>query len=326
MRNYHNSIPTFGKFATLLNEKVRPEVANLNDWHLNHFFKKCLIQCGFISIIRYNYDDTLYLKLYFFDNKVRDNKREMEDFVTSYYLHEKYELKYKKCNIIRVPLKTQIDDEALLKQSNARTLESLLQLQLNDESWIGIDYTGTSGGLTIGVNPDYSIHQRRKHLLVEGYMNPDYEGRIIKWLEREDATTQSVWTRIKRKSDGLNVNISPDKIVLSWDSAPLDFQVSYSVQFKWKGVHIKLTILEYYGQRSNTIRAIVEYLEKTYKFGVGRSSVGAGCMGEKPNIVIGNNKLRFQFGKNCMFISELINDQQLELTKDKKESNFELEL
>ena len=70
MRNYHSSIPTFGKFATLLNEKVRPEVATMNEWHFKNFFKKCLIQSGFISIIRYYYADTLYLKLYFFDNKV----------------------------------------------------------------------------------------------------------------------------------------------------------------------------------------------------------------------------------------------------------------
>jgi hypothetical protein len=324
MRNYHSSIPTFGKFATLLNEKVRPEVATMNEWHFKNFFKKCLIQSGFISIIRYYYADTLYLKLYFFDNKVRDNRSEIEEFVTSFYLHEKYELKYNKCNIIRIPLKIQIDDEAILKQSDSRSLESLLQLQLNDESWIGVDYTGTSGGLTIGVNPDYPTHQHRKSLLEEGYMNPDYAEKVNKWLERKDTTKSSAWTRIIRKSDGLNINVSDDKVVLIWDSSPIEVQVSYSIQFKWKGVHIKLTVLEYYGQRSNTIREVVEYLEKTYKFGVGRSSVGAGCMGEQPNIVVGNNKLKFQFGKNCISISELINYQQLELMHEKMESNFQI--
>ena len=323
MRNYHSSIPTFGKFASLLNEKVSPEVSNMNDWHFKNFFKKCLSQSGFISIIRFNYDDTLYVKLYFFDKKVRDNRREIEEFVTSYYLHEKYELKYKKCNIIRIPLKIQIDDEAIQKQNDIPSLESLLQLQLNDESWIGVDYTGTSGGLTIGANSDYPTHQRRKSLLEEGYMNPDYEEKLNIWLERKDTNNTPVWNKITRESDGLNINISPDKIVLSWDSPPIDTQVSYSIKFKWKGVHIKLTVLEYFGQRSNTIRAIVEYLEKTYNFGVGRSSVGAGCMGEPPNIVVGNNKLKFQFGKNCMSISELINDHRLELMEDRKLSNFE---
>jgi hypothetical protein len=326
MRNYNSSIPTFGKFASLLNEKVRPEVATLNDWYFKNFFKKCLTQSGFISIIRFNYDDTLYVKLYFFDNKVRDNRRQMEEFVTSYYLHEKYELKYKKCNIIRIPLKIQVDDEAIQKQNDIPSLESLLQLQLNDESWIGVDYTGTSGGLTIGANPDYPTHQRRKSLLEEGYMNPDYVEKVNKWLERKDTIKPSVWTKIKRDSDGLNVNISTDKIVLSWSSVPLEVQVSYSIQFKWKEIHIKLTVSEYYGQRSNTIRAIVEYFNKTYNFGVGRSSVGAGSMGEKPNIVIGNNMLKFQFGKNCISISDVIIDQCLELIENKTESNFQIQL
>lgn len=161
-------------------------------------------------------------------------------------------------------------------------------------------------------------------MLEEGYVNPDYVEKVNKWLERKDTTKPPVWTKIKRESDGLNVNISTDKIVLSWSSVPFEVQVSHSIQFKWKGIHIKLTVLEYYGQRSNTIRAIVEYLEKKYYFGVGRSSVGAGCMGEHPNIVVGNNKLKFQFGKNCMSISELVNDQRLELMEVKKESNFEL--
>jgi hypothetical protein len=326
MRNFHSSIPTFGKFAALLNEKVRPEVATMNEWHFKNFFKKCLIQSGFISIIRYNYDNTLYLKLYFFDNKVRDNRREMEMFVTSYYLHEKYELKYEQCNIISIPIKIQVDDEIIQKQNDIPSLESLLQLQLNEESWISVDYTGTSGGLTIGVNPEYQTHKHRKSLLEEGYIKPDYVEKINKWLERKDTTKTSVRTRIKRESDGLNVSISTDKIVLSWSSVPLEVQVSYSIQFIWKGIHIKLTVLEYYGQRSNTIRAIVKYLEKTYNFGFGRSSVGAGSMGEHPNIVVGNNKLKFEFGKNCMSISELINDQRLELMEDKKESSFELVL
>ena len=83
-------------------------------------------------------------------------------------------------------------------------------------------------------------------------------------------------------------------------------------------------MLTIYRQRSNTIRAIVEYHNKSFNFGVGQSSVGAGAIGEQPNIVIGNNKLKFQFGKNCIFITELINNKQLELIENKKESNFQL--
>lgn len=326
MRNYHNSIPRFGKFASLLNEKVRPEVATLNDWHFNNFFKRCLIHSGFVSIIRYNYDEILYLKLYYFTNKVKDNKREIEKFVSSYYMHEKDQLKYTKCNLIRIPLKIQIDDEVIQLQKDISSLELLLQLQLTEESWVGVDYTGTSGGLTIGVNHDYNTHLQRKKLLVEGYMHPNYEEKNKKWVDIKDINTPTVWTKIRRKFDGLNINVSPDKIVLSWESVPIDVQVSHTIQFKWYGIQIKLTVLEYYGLRSNTIRAVVEYFHKVYQFGVGRSSVGAGSMGEKPNIVVGNNELEFQFGKNCISISDIVIDQSIELKEKKTVSNFQIEL
>lgn len=326
MRNYHNSIPRFGKFASLLNEKVRPEIATLNDWHFNNFFKRCLINSGFVSIIRYNYDEILYLKLYYFTNKVKDNKREIEKFVSSYYMHEKDQLNYTKCNLIRIPLKIQIDDKEIQMQKDISSLELLLQLQLTEESWVGLDYTGTSGGLTIGVNHDYSTHLQRKKILVEGCMHPNYEEKIKKWVDIKDNSAPTVWTKIRRKFDGLNINISPDKIVLSWDSVPLDIQVSHTIQFIWNGIQIKLTVMEYYGQRSNTMRAVVEYFNKVYQYGVGRSSVGSGFMGEKPNIVFGNNKLEFQFGKNCISISDIIIDQSLELKEKKNVSNFQIEL
>ena len=309
-----------------LNEKVRPEVATLNDWHFNNLFKRCLIHSGFVSIIRYNYDEILYLKLYYFTNKAKDNKREIEKFVSSYYMHEKDQLKYTKCNIIRIPLKIQIEDDLIQIQKDISSLESLLQLQLTEESWVGVDFTGTSGGLTIGVNHNYSIHLHRKNLLDKGCMNTNYEIEMNKSLDIKDISIPTKWTRITRKYDGLNINISPDKIVLSWNSVPIDVQVSHTIQLKWNGIQIKLTVLEYYGQRSNTMRAVVEYFHKVYQFGVGRSSVGAGFMGEKPNIVFGNNKLGFQFGKNCISISDIIIDQSLELKEKKTVSNFQIEL
>jgi len=326
MRNYHNSIPRFGKFASLLNEKVRPEVATLNDWHFINFFKSCLIHSGFVSIVRYNYDGILYLKLYYFTNKAKDNKREIEKFVSSYYLHEKDQLKYEKCNIIRIPLKIQIDEELIQNQRDISSLESLLHLQLTEESWVGVDFTGTSGGLTIGVNHDNSIHLHRKKFFDKGYMHTSFEIEMNKSLDINAISKPTIWTKITRKYDGLNINICPDKIVLSWNSVPIDFQVSHTIQLKWNGIQIRLTVMEYYGQRSNTIRAVVECFNEIYNFGVGRSSVGAGSMGKIPNIVFGNNKLKFQFGKNCISILDIIIDQSTELIEKKNESNFQIEL
>jgi hypothetical protein len=326
MKNYHNSIPRFGTFASLLNEKVRPEIATLNDLHFNNFFKRCLIHSGFVSIIRYNYDEILYLKLYYFTNKAKDNKREIEQFVSSYYLHEKDQLKYTKCNIIRIPLKIEIDEELIQAQNDISSLESLLHHQLTEKSWVGVDFTGTSGGLTIGVNHDHSIHLQRKNLFDKVYIDTSYEIEMNNSLEINDSSKREIWTRITTKDDGLNISISPSMIVLSWSSVPIDVQVSHTIKLKWNGIQIRLTVMEYYGQRSNTLRALVECSNEIYNFGVGRSSVGAGSMGKIPNIVFGNNKLKFQFGKNSISILDMIIDQSAELIEKKNESNFQIEL
>jgi len=127
-----------------------------------------------------------------------------------------------------------------------------------------------------------------------------------------------------RKFDGLSVSVSLDKIVLSWDAPTCDIQVSNSIKFKWNSTHFKLTVIEYYGQRSNTIEAILEYLDKSYKFGFGRSSVGAGRMGETPDIRIGNEKLNFQFGKSTISITEVSIDNRINRIQEITAANFEL--
>lgn len=323
MRNYHNSIPTFGKFKNLLNEKVKQEFAIINDWHFDNFFKYCLIQCGFIGVIRYLYDNTLYLKLYYFDSVVRDNKREMETFVSSYFLHEKHALSYSACNIIRIPLKFQMDGEAIQAQKNMQSLESLLQLQLNEDSWISVAPTGTSGGLTISANPDKLVHEQRKKLLVDGFFNSN-PGQEI--LVSSKTNPPSFWNKISRESDGVKINLSANKIVLSWNSVPLETRAIHSIKIKWCGVLLSITVNEYYAQRSNTIQAVVEYLNQSFSFGVGRCSLGAGCFGQPPNISIGNKALKFQFGKNCFSITEVIIGSVQELVEVKNESAFELVL
>jgi hypothetical protein len=267
MRNYHNSIPAFGKFKNLLNEKVKQEFAIINDWHFDNFFKYCLIQCGFIGVIRYLYDNTLYLKLYYFENTIRDNKREMETFVSSYFLHEKHALSYSACNIIRVPLKFKLDAEAVQAQKNTQALESLLQLQLNEDSWISVDPTGTCGGLTIGANPDKRIHEERKKLLVGGFFNstPEQEP-----LVSSKTNSPCYWNKITRESDGVKINLSANKIVLGWNSVPLETRAIHSIKIKWCGVQFSVTVNEYYGQRSNTIQANVEYLNQSFFFWIVR--------------------------------------------------------
>ena len=127
--------------------------------------------------------------------------------------------------------------------------------------------------------------------------------------------------RIIRESDGLYLTFTWDKIILNWESSPLEVQVSHSLSFKWKGEHINFTVTEYNGKRSNTLNALVQYKGNNYSFGFGRNALGAGAIGEKPNITLGNNKLKFDFGKKCISISDTVIDENLELMND-KESNF----
>ena len=324
MRNYHSSIPTFGKFASLLNEKTNPEILDINSWHFENFTKECLIKSGFISIIRYLYNDTLYLKLYYFEKKIRDNKRQMEEFVAAYYLHEKKNLKYSRCNIIRIPLKEQIEDFTLQSINNISSIEFLLQSQLKEDSWIGIDFTGTTGGLTIIPHQKKVAHERHKKLLMEGYMEQNYEERVMKMIKESSIEKPIVWNTLIRESDDLKISLSENIISLSWRSAPIDTKISNSIKFLWKGIPIELTAIEFYGQRSNTIRAIVRYNNKSYEFGYGRCSLGAGGFGEAPNIISENNKLKFEFGKNWISVTNTIIDPRLELMGKKTSSSFQL--
>jgi hypothetical protein len=325
MKDYFNSsVPTFGKFSSLLNEQVSTDVNAMNEWHFQNFFKRCLIDNGFISILRHINDGTLYIKLYYYEKKIKNNKREIEQFVASYYRHEKYELNYKDCNIIRIPLKTQLDKNAIQQQNDIQSLERFLQQQLNDNSWVGIDFSGTKGGLTMCSSSDYSIHQRHKKLLDEGYLDEDYESRVSAWLEEKKIQKRPVRTRIKRQSDGLRISVSPDEIVISWDNALKGMGVSYTIEFYWKGIHVKLTASEYNGTKSRTIQAMVECLDQTYTFGIGQCSLGAGYTGSRPRISSGNNKLVFDIGLNCVSFSDIVINQTLELMEEKRESNFQL--
>lgn len=165
-------------FSDLINERPSDEVAELNELHFHGYFKDCLINHGFLSVVRIVNETTLFLKVYYFEKIVRENRREMEQFVSSFYLHETPQLQYHQCNLIMIPLKFEIDVEAIANQSTLASLESFLQFHLKPDSWVGIDTTGTTGGLTMGVNPDAITHQRRKDLLKEGFIKPDYEEKV----------------------------------------------------------------------------------------------------------------------------------------------------
>lgn len=99
------------------------------------------------------------------------------------------------------------------------------------------------------------------------------------------------------EKERFNLSSRLNSFTLSWVSQP-QTQLVYKLKFKWEGVVFRLTAVGTYNLRSNTTIAILEFEEYFYRFGIGQSSVGAGSIGNKPEIIIGNNKLEVSFGKN----------------------------
>jgi len=324
MRNYHNSIPTFGKYHQLLNERVTPEISKINELHFNSFSRSCLISSGFMSVIRFVFDETLYIKLYYYDEMLPESKRDIELFASSFYLHGDYSLKYNKCNIIRIPLKVRLDSESIFNSQNISELESLLQLQLTENSWVGVDFAGVEGGLTLGCKYDEYKYSFAKRKILNEYNVKSLTSKVGNYSNFFSEVGDSVFSDIINDRDGVKISISANKFIFSWKGGEFENQVYNSMKFSWKGVNFKLTSVEYFGKRSNTISVIVEYFNKKYQFGYGRSSVGAGSFGEFPIISVGGARLHFQFGKNCISVSEVKSRQNEEFERAIQKGSFQI--
>ncbi len=103
--------------------------------------------------------------------------------------------------------------------------------------------------------------------------------------------------KILLEKEGFNLSSKLNSFTLSWDYRP-QTQLVYKLKFRWKGIVFRLTAIGTYNLRSNTTIAILEFEKYFYRFGIGQSSIGAGAIGKKPDIILGNYKLEFSFGKN----------------------------
>jgi hypothetical protein len=123
--------------------------------------------------------------------------------------------------------------------------------------------------------------------------------------------------KILLEKEGFNLSSRLNSFTLSWDSRP-QTQLVYKLKFSWKGVIFRLTAIGTYNLRSNTTIAILEFEEHFHRFGIGQSSIGAGSIGDKPDIIIGNHKLEVSFGKNHIHLyqkgvgSDLNNEEPFE--------------
>lgn len=309
MRFNRFTFPTFGKFKSLLTEKYSDQILSLNQHFYEYFFKSCLTENGFISFIRYKNETTLYLKLYYFENTVRDDIREVENFINSFYFHEHSNLKYQSSNIIRVPIKCKTNLEFFRNKTDVKDVESVLLQLITDNSWIGVDFSGTQGGLTIGMNNNVADHLLRmnKYRTKTHYVSDNRND----FHQNAKLTSESAITIGKEQPSEMRINLTNNQIVIGWDKSSNESEIIKDIRFIWMDIIFNLTVNEFYGVRSNTIKARLSYLGNEYEFGVGRCSLGAGSFGCKPNIIIKNKTLKFIFGKHCISIkSELISKSE----------------
>ena len=319
MGNVVGHYPNFGTHGHLLLEQPNAEITAINEWYFKNITKCCLLTGGFIPFIRKQENETLYVKLYYFEERVKENKRDIEQFISSFYLHEKYNLKYTSCNIIRIPLKTSIEETTIHQLKNAREAETLIQWQLKEDSWIGVDYFGTEGGLTLEANPNREEYELAKQALLNGLLNVCFDKHI------QHKAKNGEFTVINRAKDGYKISVKKDQFILGWESGGKE-HIKHTVNFTWNGIGFELTGLAYYGQRSNTIEAQLCYFNQTNRFGFGRSTVGAGAIGYVPNIIVGNTKLKFAFGNNWISVSEIAVGPRSEVELTKLNSAFEFML
>ncbi|MEJ7611102.1 MAG: hypothetical protein WKF88_07985 [Ferruginibacter sp.] len=222
--NHYQGVPTLGQFRSLIDQPVTERVRSINDLTLEHFAKKSILRFGFFSVLRFIEQDRIYIKFYFFNARIRSSKREIEDFVAVYYAAEISELKYKSCNILRIPLKEKLNDEAVHSCETMYELEQLVLATLNDDSCVDVSSTNSNeGGLNVRT-PAVANYPLWRQLLDDGYLEPEFEekcrlGELDKMLgirnpKKEQAETKTINLQIFMKTGGDQPD-SPDAAAIN---------------------------------------------------------------------------------------------------------------
>ena len=105
--------PTFGYYRALITQCVSERVKQINDFTLEHFAKKSIIKYGFFFVLRIIESEKIYIKLYYYPDRIGGSKREIEDFSSEFYQSEIKDLCYLSCNILTIPLKTKVTAAAV---------------------------------------------------------------------------------------------------------------------------------------------------------------------------------------------------------------------
>jgi hypothetical protein len=261
--------PTFGYYKNLINKQAPVEFSEMNDWFFTELSKMHLIKFGFVSVIRYLDEDTLYLKLYYLIEVTREHKENIDWFVCSFYAQEKFKLQYSQCNILDIPLDQSISAEAIQNATNINELETLLQTQLREDSLIGV-----SDGKCAYTNSN--PHKTDFNLWYTYVYQPYVES-------------------LKPKRD-LEFQIIGNELILTWGYDRNGYQSS--ITFEWRNILIKMIVSVNVMPMSREDIFTMNVNGESSRFGWGRRAGGQGSIGTKPSIYTLENYLSIHNGPN----------------------------
>jgi hypothetical protein len=142
--------PTFGNYKALITKGTSERVKQINDFILDYFAKKSIIEYGFFPVLRIIKSRKIYIKLYCYNDRIRGSKREIEDFLTQFYRSEIKDLSYLCCNIIAIHLNTNVKAEVVNSCKSMDELELIFLNTLTNDSYVSISSDNQNeGGLTI---------------------------------------------------------------------------------------------------------------------------------------------------------------------------------
>ena len=202
--NYLSS--TFGNHKALITQSVSEKVKQINDFTLEYFAKKSIINYGFFPVLRIIESEKIYIKLYYYKYRIGASKREIEDFSSEFYRSEIKGLSYSSCNILAIHLGTEVTAEAVNSCKSMDEMELTFLNTLTNDSWVGISLSDPNeGGLTVYQTFSSSYHKWKK-LLEEGYLEPEYEAKCKIELEKKK-------TKIEKKKEISEGNTEEEKSV-----------------------------------------------------------------------------------------------------------------
>ena len=145
---------------------------------------------------------------------------------------------------------------------------------------------------------------------MDGYIDPDYEEKIKKAGKKSPVQSQDNFTQIINEEKKIKVNYTTDRFIFSWNKGEIGHALQKEIYFFWRGLIIKLSVLDCRNHRSNKLTITVEYSDKTYQFGVGMNALGGGSFGQWPDIQSGIYKLKIEPGIHCVFVYDSVSTNQ----------------